>query len=101
MAADVVHSADIVAAVASSVDRVLGRHLGAMLSDGEADELLTALEGHGFDVVPTGEYSDLGTMVEPRARVVVNVNVSCDPATGDVGGAVAAALEAVAHFEAS
>lgn len=50
-----IHHPDHVEAMADALSHVLGRHLGTMIDDTEADQVLTELERAGYTLTPYGD----------------------------------------------
>jgi len=78
---DTTHHPDHIAAVRDAVDTVLGRHTGVMLSDTEADAILTELDRAAYSLArddddtaeTAGEYPTTAPPPATPATVTVDV----------------------------
>lgn len=76
-----IHHPDHVEAMADALSQVLGRHLGTMIDDAEADQVLTELERAGYSITPNthADTPDTDTIIEQgNVTVVIHTNATDD-----------------------
>lgn len=91
------HHPDHIDAMADALTQVLGRHLGTMIDEAEADQVLDELESAGYTLTPTthADTPDTENIIE-LGSVTAIVHINATDTTTQARTAILNAREALA-----